>query len=71
MASLRSVPRGLRLVLTTLLIALAASSGLTACHANTEAHAAYMCPMECEGNKTYDHPGKCPICGMDLVKVQQ
>jgi len=71
MVRLRPTPRGLRLVLATLLVAVAASSGLTACHGDTAAHAAYMCPMECEGNKTYDHPGKCPICGMDLVKVQR
>ena len=28
----------------------------------------FYCPMHCEGNKTYDHPGDCPICGMDLVE---
>jgi len=28
----------------------------------------YYCPMRCEGDKTYDHPGHCPICGMDLVE---
>ena len=28
----------------------------------------YYCPMRCEGNKTYDHPGHCPVCGMDLVE---
>ena len=27
----------------------------------------FYCPMHCEGNKTYDHPGNCPVCGMDLV----
>ncbi len=27
---------------------------------------AYQCPMKCEGNKTYDKPGKCPVCKMDL-----
>jgi hypothetical protein len=26
----------------------------------------YQCPMQCEGDKTYDKPGKCPVCGMDL-----
>jgi Cu(I)/Ag(I) efflux system membrane fusion protein len=30
---------------------------------------AYACPMKCEGNKTYDKPGSCPVCGMDLVKA--
>jgi heavy metal translocating P-type ATPase len=28
----------------------------------------YECPMHCEGNKTYNKPGNCPVCGMDLVK---
>ena len=26
----------------------------------------YQCPMKCEGEKSYDKPGKCPKCGMDL-----
>jgi hypothetical protein len=29
----------------------------------------YQCPMKCEGEKTYEEPGKCPQCGMDLVKL--
>lgn len=28
----------------------------------------YYCPMHCEGDKNYDKPGDCPICGMHLVK---
>jgi heavy metal translocating P-type ATPase len=28
----------------------------------------YYCPMHCEGEKTYDQPGDCPVCGMDLIK---
>ncbi|WP_242093788.1 heavy metal translocating P-type ATPase [Aestuariivivens sediminicola] len=31
----------------------------------------FYCPMHCEGNKTYDQPGDCPVCGMDLVEEQQ
>ena len=31
----------------------------------------YYCPMHCEGDKTYDQPGDCPVCGMDLVEEQQ
>ena len=27
----------------------------------------YYCPMRCEGDKTYNKPGDCPVCGMDLV----
>ncbi|MCA0931718.1 heavy metal translocating P-type ATPase [Lutimonas saemankumensis] len=29
----------------------------------------YYCPMMCEGDKTYDQFGDCPVCGMDLVPV--
>ncbi|WP_316826295.1 heavy metal translocating P-type ATPase [Pedobacter miscanthi] len=28
----------------------------------------FYCPMHCEGDKTYDKPGHCPVCGIDLVK---
>ncbi|WP_405200357.1 heavy metal translocating P-type ATPase [Christiangramia sp. LLG6405-1] len=28
----------------------------------------FYCPMHCEGDKTYDKPGDCPVCGMDLVE---
>src|SRR5664279_1680558 len=28
----------------------------------------FYCPMHCEGNKTYDKPGDCPVCGMDLLE---
>jgi Cu+-exporting ATPase len=28
----------------------------------------YYCPMHCEGEKTYDKPRDCPVCGMDLVE---
>jgi hypothetical protein len=28
------------------------------------ATATYTCPMHCEGPKTYDTPGTCPVCGM-------
>jgi len=29
----------------------------------------YACPMHCEGDKTYDESGKCPVCGMFLKEV--
>lgn len=28
----------------------------------------FYCPMQCEGEKMYDEPGDCPVCGMDLVE---
>jgi Cu2+-exporting ATPase len=30
----------------------------------------FYCPMHCESDKTYDKPGDCPVCGMDLVEEQ-
>ncbi len=30
----------------------------------------FYCPMHCEDHKTYDEPGDCPVCGMDLVEEQ-
>lgn len=30
----------------------------------------YYCPMRCEGDKTYDEPGDCPVCGMHLKKSE-
>ena len=29
----------------------------------------YYCPMHCEGEKLYDEPGNCPVCGMHLVPM--
>jgi P-type Cu+ transporter len=34
----------------------------------TKGTGVYYCPMHCEGDKTYDKPGNCPVCGMDLVE---
>ena len=30
----------------------------------------WYCPMLCEGDKKYDKPGNCPVCGMHLVKEE-
>lgn len=30
----------------------------------------FYCPMHCEGEKTYNKAGDCPVCGMDLVEEQ-
>jgi heavy metal-binding protein len=31
----------------------------------------YQCTMDCEKGKTYDEPGKCPVCNMDMKKVEK
>ena len=30
----------------------------------------YQCPMNCEDGKTYDEEGTCPVCAMELKKVE-
>ncbi len=30
----------------------------------------YICPMNCEKGKTYDQPGTCPVCNMNLEAVK-
>ena len=32
--------------------------------------ATYQCPMKCEGDKTYDKEGNCPVCKMALKEVK-
>lgn len=49
--------------------------GFTACKENTskptDESVVYQCPMHCEGDKTYDAPGSCPVCKMDLAVVEK
>jgi len=33
--------------------------------------AEYQCPMDCEEGKTYENAGACPVCAMDLKKVEK
>lgn len=39
-------------------------------HSKTSGKGNYYCPMRCEGDKTYDEPGDCPVCGMNLNKEE-
>lgn len=36
---------------------------------HSAATAKYFCAMKCEGEKTYDKAGNCPVCGMKLTPV--
>lgn len=36
----------------------------------SKGYGVFYCPMHCEGDKTYDKPGDCPVCGMNLVEEQ-
>lgn len=48
--------------------------GFTACKDDASKGSAeavlYECPMHCEGDKTYDEPGICPVCEMHLTEVE-
>lgn len=56
--------------LTWLLMVLCLGIFASGCGDKTEAESAlYQCPMKCEGEKTYDVPGSCPVCKMDLEKL--
>jgi hypothetical protein len=60
---------GLALVLS--LVAFAACKNGSSKNAASTTEAAvpgtkYICPMNCEKGKTYDQPGSCPVCHMDL-----
>ena len=35
----------------------------------SDEHHKYQCPMKCEGDKTYDAPGNCPVCNMKLALI--
>ncbi len=39
-------------------------------HSHSEVSTSYQCPMKCEAEKTYDKPGKCPVCKMNLKEVE-
>lgn len=68
--------------ITTAALLLTAVMFLASCGNNTSeskrenisteqaANAKYQCPMKCEGDKVYDKPGSCPVCNMDLQKVE-
>ena len=31
----------------------------------------FQCPLKCEGDKTYNVPGKCPVCNQSLEQVTE
>ena len=62
---------GVVIWLTALLITFAACKNQSADHSqHGKGEEAWQCPMKCEGEKTYPAPGSCPVCKMDLEKVE-
>ena len=39
-------------------------------HSDELAMANYQCPMKCEGDKTYNEKGSCPVCKMDIKEIE-
>lgn len=39
-------------------------------HIASQSKVAYLCPMKCEGDKTYNAPGNCPVCNMHLTLLR-
>ena len=39
--------------------------------ASDTARTVYQCPMKCEGDTAYTNAGACPVCNMDLEKVER
>ncbi|WP_178986060.1 SCO family protein [Winogradskyella helgolandensis] len=63
--------KNLKIILSTFVLILS----ITACNSdktkNTAADlAVFQCPMQCEGDKTYDKEGSCPVCKMDLKLLE-
>jgi len=40
-------------------------------HGSIRTGNSYQCPMKCEGEKTYEKPGDCPVCNMHLMPVTE
>jgi hypothetical protein len=38
---------------------------------SSDSKTVYQCPMKCEGDKTYNAPGNCPVCNMHLAAVNE
>ena len=46
-----------------------ADSATTLVVASADATEKYQCPMKCEGDTAYTTGGQCPVCEMDLEKL--
>ncbi len=59
-------------VLIVLSILISTSIILTSCgnDVKEESSVLYECPMHCEGEKTYNEAGSCPVCKMDLTPIK-
>tara|TARA_R110002049_G_scaffold307773_2_gene509427 strand:- start:13163 stop:13879 length:717 start_codon:yes stop_codon:yes gene_type:complete len=63
--------KGLKNILMVLSVVLAFQS----CNFNKKSTVSsaevYQCPMQCEGDKTYEKPGSCPVCNMAMQAIEK
>lgn len=43
---------------------------VTSVSCKDKTYSKYQCPMKCEKEKTYDKPGTCPVCEMELKGIE-
>ncbi len=68
---INNVSNYLKLTISVLVMLMVVTSCKSDASNNSEtALDMYQCPMQCEGDKTYDEAGSCPVCNMDLKQVE-
>ncbi|NUM31520.1 MAG: hypothetical protein HUU47_04260 [Bacteroidetes bacterium] len=60
--------RKIKIYTSAIIIAFAFT--MASCGSSSAKEEIYQCPMKCEGEKTYNKPGTCPVCEMDLEVVE-
>ena len=63
--------KNFKFILIVLITSLAFQSCNSDKKSKTDTAQVYQCPMQCEGDKTYDKPGSCPVCNMDLKAIEK
>jgi len=62
----------LKIIVSTFVLLMVMTSCKSDKAKNTDQElAVYQCPMQCEGDKTYDEAGSCPVCKMDLKPIEK
>jgi len=62
-------PLGFVAIFAIFSISLSCNNSSTEANSEEAIVTEYSCPMKCEKDKTYAHEGKCPVCEMDLKKI--
>jgi len=60
----------MNITLKIAIIAFTALTSITSVSCSEKTYSKYQCPMKCEAEKTYDKPGNCPVCEMELKGIE-